>query len=106
MPHRSLHRPLWRAAWAPGNDVRLPPAHCAAAGAFACVQAVSAVKGSLEEHAQRLRERADVTQSLRKWAEQVLEEAARWAGVRTGGSPGREWDIAMEGGKDMAAWLI
>ncbi|KAG2455057.1 hypothetical protein HYH02_000882 [Chlamydomonas schloesseri] len=47
--------------------------------------AVSAVKGSLEEHAQRLRERTDVTQSLRKWAEQVLEEAASHAPSRLKG---------------------
>lgn len=47
-------------------------------------QAASTVKGSLEEHAQRLRERADVTQSLRKWADQVLQEAARWAGLGVG----------------------
>ncbi|KAG2440293.1 hypothetical protein HXX76_004404 [Chlamydomonas incerta] len=48
--------------------------------------AVSTVKGSLEEHAQRLRERADVTQSLRKWADQVVEEAASH-------SPGRLRDV-------------
>ncbi|KAG2483206.1 hypothetical protein HYH03_017940 [Edaphochlamys debaryana] len=36
---------------------------------------VSTVKGTLEEHAQRLKQRADVTTSLRQWAEYVMEDS-------------------------------
>ncbi|EFJ48743.1 hypothetical protein VOLCADRAFT_90546 [Volvox carteri f. nagariensis] len=51
---------------------------------------VSAMKGSLEEHQQRLRERADVTQHLKRWTEQVLEDAKRAA---AGGTSSRASDI-------------
>ncbi|GIL64719.1 hypothetical protein Vafri_18606, partial [Volvox africanus] len=51
---------------------------------------VSTTKGSLEEHQQRLRERADVTLHLKRWTEQVLEDARRAA---EGGTSGRANDI-------------
>ncbi len=71
---------LAAAAWAtvrPTCEVPLPN-HSGAVPS--CRQALGqAVKGSLEEHATRLRERADVTVSLRKWTESVMEEATRCA---------------------------
>ncbi|GLI59389.1 hypothetical protein VaNZ11_001255 [Volvox africanus] len=51
---------------------------------------VSTAKGSLEEHQQRLRERADVTLHLKRWTEQVLEDARRAA---EGGTSGRANEI-------------
>ncbi|GIL77391.1 hypothetical protein Vretimale_2786 [Volvox reticuliferus] len=51
---------------------------------------VSTAKGTLEEHQQRLRERADVTLHLKRWTEQVLEDARRAA---EGGTSGRTNEI-------------